>query len=462
MESEFQSSVEIVDKLIRTVSAGHVDEAARVYSRCQEDIGFLMINRMPENKRVQTQLAKMFFVAKDFQKAALVFENTGEKEKAAILYEKADDYGMAAEMFCQAGRFAKGAAMFEKAGNFEQAATFFQQEGMLERAAANFERAINNYLAGKTYFQLGKYDKAMELLQKIGEADHTYLEATLMIGGILSNQGFHDLAIRKYQAIIQSQGVNEETMGLYYELGILHEKAGHPEAAKEVYERILTTNFGFKDVAQRLKGLSGNKIEVVEVVEEAVIEDAALLVEEVPEAPEVAPEIAAADEKVVSMNDGIEFLKDTPLFEELSLQEMKLFWARLAPVTVEPGSVIIEQDVVGEAFFLLTAGTVVVERDQEGRTDKLAELGAGKFFGEMSLMDSSAVTSARVKALSECELLRMERAVFVDLLESYDRLALKVYRAFARTLMDRLRSTNQALTAYKVEKEKELAKLFGG
>ncbi len=461
MEQEYQSSIELVEKLLQLVSTAQVDEAGRLYARCQEDVGFLLINKMPENKKIQTLLAKMFFVSKDFLKAALVFENTGELEKAAILYEKADDYAMAAEMFCQAGKYAKGAAMFEKAGNHEQAATFFEQEGLLERAATNFEKAINNYLAGKTYYQLGKYDKAMELLQKVDENDYTFLQATLMIGGILSNQGFHDLAIRKYLAVIQSQGFNDETLDVYYELACLYEHTGQKADAQEIFEKILTYKFGYKDVASRLKKMNTSDVEVIEVIEEATTIDDANILEEPSDVEDATIEEHPASGEIVSMLDGIEFLKDTPLFEDLSLQEMKLFYVGFDTIEVPAGQVLIEQDVIGKAFYLLITGSVVVERDQEGRTDVLATLGPGKFFGEMSLMDENAVTSARVKTAEDCELLSMSREQFQLLLDSHDRLALKVYKAFTRTMMDRLRQTNQALTNYKVQKEKELANLFG-
>lgn len=452
-DAQVQRSTDILQQIFRLIAAGTVDEAARLYSRCQEDVGFLLINKMPDNKKIQTALAKMFFVAKDFQKAALVFENAGDKERAAILYEKADDYLTAAEMYCQASKYAKGAAMFEKAGQYEQAAKFFEQEGLLERAAANFEKAINNYLAGRTYFNLGKYEKAMELLQKVEERDNTFLAATVMIGRILANQGFHDLAIRKFQAVVQNQGMTDETMEVYYELAILFQKLSRLDEARELFEKILTKKFGYKDVADRLKNLNESGVKVVEVVEEAaVIEDAAEHVEDAP----------AADESIVSMMDGIEFLKETPLFEELSLQEIKLFWTRFEQVQVPAGTVIIEQEVPGEAFFLLTSGSVVVERTNQGRVDTLATLGPGKFFGEMSLMDPDSVTSARVKAADVCQLLKMPRPKFTEMMDTYDRLALKVYRAFTRTLMDRLRSTNAALTNFKAQKDQELAKLFGG
>lgn len=471
MDAEITTSSQLVKNIFAMLGNRLVDEAARQYSRCQDDIGYLLINSMPQQKTAQNGLAKMFYIAKDFQKAALVFENAGVPDKAAILYEKADDYSMAAEMYCQVGKNAKAAAMFEKAGNFEQAANLFQQANLLERAAANFERAINNYLAGRTYYSLGKHDKAMELLQKVNPAEGSYLEATIIIGDILADQGFHELAIRKYEAVIENEGFNDETVDLYYALAMLYERVGKIDKAKAVYEKILTTKFGYRDAVERLKGLKDSEVVVEEYVEEAETMEDAPLVDEAPIVEEVPSDDAVLvareedpqdDAGVVAVMEGFEFLRDTPLFQELSLQDMKKFWNGMERIEVPSGEAVIVQDKPGEAFFLLLAGKVRVERVEKGRTEILATLDPGAFFGEMSLMDDDAVTSANVVAAEVCEMFRMDRETFQELLDSDDRLALKVYRAFTATLMDRLRQSNRTLSNYKKEQDKQLASLFGG
>ena len=458
MEHAYTQSGQIKDAIFQMIKDRKLDEAAKLYTRCQEDIGYLLINQMDGQQVPKNSLAKMFYIAKDFEKSALVFEQAGIFDKAAVLYAKGDDYLMAAEMYSRVQDFANAALMYEKNGSYNQAAELFAKVGNHERAASNFERDVNNFLAGKMYYQLGKHDKAMELLQKVAQSDHEYLDATVMIGQILGSQGFHDLAVRKYLAIIQDAPVNADNMSIYYELAALYIKLGRSEEAKQILENILTIDFNFKDASQLLQKAQSGIAQVAEVVEElAPIEELSPV--------ELAPvDLAPVEEEsasIVSMMDGFEFLQETPLFTELNLQEMRQFWTAFEPASFNEGDAIITQDTTGEAFYILIEGTVKVERTDEGKTKHLADLAPGAFFGEMSLMDDMP-TSASIIATSTGEMMRVSRQQFETLMEANDRIALKIYRAFCRTLMDRLRATNANFAKFEKKKEKELASLFGG
>ena len=480
-QAEFAQTGQIIKAIFGILrDPGKVDDAAKLYTRCQEDIGYLLVNNVGQYGIQQKVLAKMFYVAKDFEKAALVFEQSGVFDKAAVLYAKGDDYHMAAEMYCRIEDFANAALMYEKHGSFNQAAELFQKIGNNERAAYNFEKAVNNYLAGKMYYQAGKTEKAIELLQKIGNSDTEYLDATVMIGQILAQQGFHDLAVRKYLTIAQNHPLGPDTMSLYYELGNLYLKLGKSHDAKHLFEQILTIDFNYKEAAKLLKQSQAGIAEVSDVVEEIqVLDDAPAAAAPAPAAapkpapaPTAAPAAAkptpaeaaaseaATQAEVVSMMEGFEFLQQTPLFQELNLQEMRQFWMLFENEPQQAGAVIIQQDQPGKAFYILLSGKVAVERINDGALKKLAELGPGSFFGEMSLMDNQP-TSATIRATEACEVVVVSREKFEQLMESNDRIALKVYHAFCRTLMDRLRQTNDNLSKFEKTKEKELASLFG-
>jgi CRP-like cAMP-binding protein len=55
------------------------------------------------------------------------------------------------------------------------------------------------------------------------------------------------------------------------------------------------------------------------------------------------------------------------------------------------------------------------------------------------------LTSARVTTVTQTRLLKMPRAAFEGLLAADDKLAVKVFRSFCRTLSDRVRRTNMLL-----------------
>ena len=107
------------------------------------------------------------------------------------------------------------------------------------------------------------------------------------------------------------------------------------------------------------------------------------------------------------------------------------------------GKVIIEQDSLGQALYIVRSGEVAIYRhDSKGERDLLNKLGAGELFGEMSLVDDTLV-SADVEVSSDAaEVVVIPRDQFERLLASDERLAVKVYKSFCRTLSDRLRKLN--------------------
>ena len=448
----FQTGSQVIDIIMREITAGNVEQAADLYSRCQDDIGYSLINAIPRDQKIRRATAKMFYMAKDFEKAALIFEQAEEFDKAAVLYEKCEDYAMAAEMYSRVEQFDKAAAMFEKAGNYDQAAQIFTQIQDFERAAVNFERAINNFLAGKMYFKLGKYNKAVELLQKVKYGDHTYFEATALIGAILAKNGYIDMAVRKYESVIKETHLDESSVDVYYDLALLYGNKGAAKESMEILEKIVDFNMNFKDavlVLDRLK--SGGAIDSDgEVIELVPVEEG--------EEPSAAAKAQGGD-GIVAVMEGFEFLKDTPLFQELNLQEMKSLFNICETRKYEPGEPIIEQDKPGRALFIVKTGKVKVERIESQLVRLLTELGSGAHVGEMSLIDD-APTSAQVTAIEPTSVFEISRIKFNKLMDSNDRLHVKVTRSFIRTLNERLRKTSQELTEFRRDQEKMLSNLF--
>lgn len=149
--------------------------------------------------------------------------------------------------------------------------------------------------------------------------------------------------------------------------------------------------------------------------------------------------------------DGIELLQKLPIFSKLTYDET----ARLSPIIrhidVPEGTVVIEQNALGDALYVIQEGEVRVSRDGDGDgqhqpEEELGRLASGDLFGEMSLIDEM-LTSARVTTVRPCRLLKIPKADFDGLLRADEKLAVKVYRSFARTLSDRLRRANQMLSA---------------
>ena len=100
-------------------------------------------------------------------------------------------------------------------------------------------------------------------------------------------------------------------------------------------------------------------------------------------------------------------LKDVPFFGTLSKKELTAVARQTDEIDVPAGKVLIRQGEIGHEFFVIEEGTAEVTRDGQ----KVTELKAGDFFGEMALLDDDRRT-ATVTALSPMTLIVMTRAEF--------------------------------------------------
>jgi CRP-like cAMP-binding protein len=140
------------------------------------------------------------------------------------------------------------------------------------------------------------------------------------------------------------------------------------------------------------------------------------------------------------MADDVALLKSLPPFRWVNPEEAKRLLDLARSEKKKKGEAIVEEGALGQALYVVKSGTVEVSRGGK----KLGTLGVGEMFGEMSLVDD-LFTSAKVAAAEEVELLVLPRHPFEMLVASDLQLAVKVYRAFCRTLSERLRKANSHL-----------------
>lgn len=449
-QKSYMSTAEVMKTISDHLSRNQIEEAANLFSRCQEDIGYQLMSRLSADKKLRQNLVKMFFTAKDYQKAAAVCEELKEYQKAAQLYERCDDYYLAAEMYARVEDHGKAAEMFERYGDYNKAADLYTKVKNFEKAAQCFEKAINHFLAGKYYFHLKKYQKSMELLQKVPTTEESnYLEASILIGNILAKHGYLDLAIRKYLSVIKNMALDQNSVSLYYNLGILYAKKDMWPEAKQAFLDVLNFDFSYKDAGQKVK-------EVEKRMAQAVGANPRVRPSISPQSDQPSPSAGVEledqegkESQVVSVMDGFEFLKGTPLFENLSLAELKAFYNAFDVRQYKSGDIIIEQGVPGKALYVIKKGAVWIQRVSGDQVTNIVELPAGVYVGEMSLIDDGP-TSARVTAASDdTEAFEITRDKFFEQLRSSDKTALKMYRVFVSTLVKRLRDTTQELAQAK-------------
>jgi CRP-like cAMP-binding protein len=136
--------------------------------------------------------------------------------------------------------------------------------------------------------------------------------------------------------------------------------------------------------------------------------------------------------------DKIDVLKKVPLFGALSRRHLEMIARHADQVKRDAGTTLARQGGRGLEFLLIVEGSARVERD--GKV--IAHLGAGDFFGEMSLIDGRP-RSATVIADASVLLLVVEVRSFGRLLEMVPGLSKKVMAA----LCERLRAADETLAS---------------
>ena len=116
-------------------------------------------------------------------------------------------------------------------------------------------------------------------------------------------------------------------------------------------------------------------------------------------------------------------LAAVPLFSQLTRKDLPRLGRAVVERKFKEGETIVNEGEPALAFFMLTKSRVVVARgDGSEPSDRLNEIGAGGFFGEMGLIDG-APRSASIKALEDTECLVLPRWDFVAELRTNPQLA---------------------------------------
>jgi cAMP-dependent protein kinase regulator len=126
-------------------------------------------------------------------------------------------------------------------------------------------------------------------------------------------------------------------------------------------------------------------------------------------------------------------LRAVPLFRYLPDESMQQLIESTTLVGAPPGSILIEEGEVGDAFYVIIYGNLRVSHDVAGRHLNLALLQPGDFFGEWSLL-TGAPRAATVSALSQTELVCIDRSAFLNVMQQHpeirDRIDLEAHNRF--------------------------------
>jgi len=128
-------------------------------------------------------------------------------------------------------------------------------------------------------------------------------------------------------------------------------------------------------------------------------------------------------------------LRQQPLFQCLDDGQRDKLVARARQYRCGRGEKIIEQGTQGESMFILMRGEASVCIGDNGEMTRVASLRPGECFGEMSLL-TGARRSATVVAQTDCDVVEIEKANLLDLLQRHPELLREFSELLARRQLE--------------------------
>src|ERR1700674_1609557 len=136
--------------------------------------------------------------------------------------------------------------------------------------------------------------------------------------------------------------------------------------------------------------------------------------------------------------DKRKFLSAHPFFKGLGPELIDQVGSHAITRVVKAGTVIYAKGDPGNSLFAVITGTVRISVPSvEGKDTVFAQLAAGEIFGEIALLDGRP-RSADVAAITDCELMVIQRRDVVPLMHEHPELAFR----FIDILCEKLRRTN--------------------
>lgn len=136
-------------------------------------------------------------------------------------------------------------------------------------------------------------------------------------------------------------------------------------------------------------------------------------------------------------------LKQIPLFNTLSAEDLTQLGSLLQTRTVEDNQVIFWTGENGDQMFIVKSGEVKLScPNEQGQDIPIATIGQGAFFGDLSLLDGGPRTATAI-ARGQVTLWVLNRQTFFDFLEKHPKAAQLMVTTLSRRMrenMDKLKN----------------------
>ncbi len=107
---------------------------------------------------------------------------------------------------------------------------------------------------GQALFKAGNFTDAIPQLQRARNNPYYRIKAMLMLGKCYEAKNMNDMALHQLgEANSELQTMDATKLEILYLMGILNEKLGKKQEALDCFKTIYDSNYGYRDVAQRVE-----------------------------------------------------------------------------------------------------------------------------------------------------------------------------------------------------------------
>ena len=259
-----RESAELYERAGELAKAAHIlrgigdgENAARLFERtglATEAASALLAARGKEPAALR-RAGELFETAGELRRAAECLAGAQEWERAAVLFERTQDYALAAQAFERAELFEDAARSYEEAGALPEARANYERSGDVAAAAQISLRLGQLLEAGRGFYQLGSYERAIETLQSISAQSPQFRAGSLLLGRIFLEKGLFARAIEKLDGLGAEPPVSKEDLDVLSYLADAHERQGQILRALSLLEQIADFDPDYAEVPERLAQL---------------------------------------------------------------------------------------------------------------------------------------------------------------------------------------------------------------
>ncbi|MCK5222556.1 MAG: hypothetical protein KAR14_13305, partial [Candidatus Aminicenantes bacterium] len=200
-----------------------------------------------------TEAAEWFLKGDDFIRAAELFEWNKLFDKAAHCYFMNQNYLAAADNYLKTANEEEAAKMFELGRDWKTAADLSFKYKKYQKAGELFEKSGDFYNAGISFQKVDDEKRALANFQKVQMDAEGFEKAVNQMAAIFLNNNKPQLVVEKIGKLLTHQSINKNNLEWYFLLGQAEENLGNFKKAYEIYQGILTEDYSFKDIHQKIK-----------------------------------------------------------------------------------------------------------------------------------------------------------------------------------------------------------------